>query len=63
MTRLAAYRLMLEGKQVTHPMLPETVWSIDTERKVRVNGSNLDWGLEFFRMEYLENQWEMYDEA
>lgn len=63
MTRLEAYKLMLEGKQVTHPMLTKTVWSIDTERKVRVDGSNLDWSLEFFRMEYLENQWELYDQT
>lgn len=53
---------MLEGKQVTHPMLSKSVWSLDPDRKVRVNGSTLDWSLEFFQMDYLENQWGMYDE-
>ena len=53
---------MLEGKQVTHPMLPDSLWSLDLARKVRVNGSNLDWSIEFFQMDYLENQWEMYDQ-
>lgn len=63
MTRVEAYRLMLEGKQVTHPMLPDSLWSLDLARKVRVNGSNLDWSIEFFQMDYLENQWEMYDQS
>lgn len=63
MTRLDAYKCMLEGKQVTHPMLPDSLWSLDLARKVRVNGSNLDWSIEFFQMDYLENQWEMYDQS
>lgn len=62
MTRVEAYRLMLEGKQVTHPMLPDSLWSLDLARKVRVNGSNLDWSMEFFQMDYLENQWKLYDQ-
>lgn len=62
MTRLEAYRHMLEGKQVIHPMLDKSVWSLDPERKVRVNGSTLDWSLEFFQMDYLDSQWEMYDQ-
>lgn len=63
MTRLEAYRLMLEGKQVTHPMLTKSVWSLDLERRVRVNGSTLDWSLEFFQMDYLDDQWSMYDQS
>lgn len=62
MTRLEAYRHMLEGKQFTHPLLPDSVWWLDENRQIRVNGSNLDWSLEFFQMNYLENKWELYDQ-
>jgi hypothetical protein len=62
MTRIEAYRYMLEGKHVTHPMLSKSVWSLDPYRNVRVNGSTLDWSIEFFQMDYLENQWEIYDQ-
>lgn len=63
MTRLEAYKLMLEGEQVTHPMLSEFTWNLDSDRQVRVSGSNLDWSMEFFQMDYLENQWELYDQS
>lgn len=53
---------MLEGKQFTHPLLPDSVWWLDENRQIRVNGSNLDWSLEFFQMNYLENKWELYDQ-
>lgn len=54
---------MLEGEQVTHPMLSEFTWNLDSDRQVRVSGSNLDWSMEFFQMDYLENQWELYDQS
>lgn len=63
MTRLEAYRHMLEGGQVIHPMLSDSLWSLDPNREIRVNGSNLDWSQEFFSMDYLSNQWGVYDKT
>lgn len=61
MTRVEAYRYMLEGKQVTHKRLPGSVWSLGPDRKVRTNNTSSDWSQEFFNMVFLQDGWSLYD--
>ena len=62
MTRLEAYRYMLEGKKVTHPLLSDSKWSVDSERVVRVDGSlDNDWNCIFFSVQYLSTGWSLYE--
>ena len=62
MTRVEAYRLMLEGKQVIHPKFPDSVWAMGSDRIVRANDTRLDWSEAFFLIDTLHDGWKLYDQ-
>ena len=61
MTRVEAYKLMLEGKQVIHPKFPYSVWAIGSDRIVRANDTGLDWSEVFFLLDALHDGWSLYE--
>ena len=61
MTRIEAYKLMLEGKRVEHHRLPGAVWSLGPDRKVRTNGIISDWNQEFLNMVFLQDGWKLHE--
>lgn len=63
MTRIEAYRHMLEGNTLHHHLLPGGIWRVDLDRCIRVNNSSSDWSTEFFSVDYLEDGWELYDQS
>lgn len=63
MTRVEAYKCMLEGKQIEHHMLPGAIWRLDADRIVRTNTTSSDWGREFFSMVCLADGWKIYDKS
>lgn len=63
MTRVEAYRLMLESKQVIHKGLPGSIWSLGPDREIRTNSTSSDWSQEFFNVPFLCDGWELHDES
>lgn len=62
MSRIEAYKHMLEGKRITHRKVPDDiVWSVDLAREVMTNKANSVWSPLFFTLCLFENGWEIYD--
>lgn len=61
MTRVEAYKLMLEGKQVIHPKFPDSAWAMGSDRIVRANDTTLDWSEVFFLLDTLHDGWSLHD--
>lgn len=61
MTRIEAYKHMLEGKHVTHPIMPNYLWGLTHERKIVVDGSVSGWNGLFFIMSSLSDGWSLHE--